>query len=348
MEKDIFFYIYGMCTMFYAMMAWVFANHGRERLWRLVTILMALICAQCIKDIFFFEGTAFCSEWAWTVATSMDMVAVPLYTFILIELCAPGKLSWRRIVGEESPFVILPVLLLITRNRTFYDIEVAWAGIYGLYYAIWTFFQIPRYHRQLKEIFSYTENINLHWLRTILCLFIGLIVLWVLDSFLINIEMESIYMLYSMVSWMLICHFLYRHESVMSDLQTTNIKECQEPSEDTVTENEIGVRIKHFIIDEKAYLNPKLKLSDVAAAIGSNRTYVSHWFNKDCNTTFFDYINALRIEHACRLLTTTNDSLEAIAHESGFNSTSTLYRLFAKLKGATPSEYREAAQKENK
>ena len=337
------FYIYGLCTMFYAMMAWMFGTHGRDRLWRLVTLLMAVLCAECVKDVFFLEGDSYGSSWQWTVVTAMDMVAVPMYGFILRELCTPGRLSWRRVILEEVPFVTLPVVLVLTHNEIFYVANVVWAAVYGVYYFVWTLVQIPKYHRHLKETFSYTENINLNWLRIILVIFFCLIILWTVDSFLINFEVESTYMVGSMVAWMFLCYFLYRHESVISELEDLEgrdlNKEVQPEKELDVTE--IGIRIEHLMLVQKAYLNPRLKVSDVANRIGSNRTYVSKWFNEGERSSFFDYVNRLRINHACELLKTTEEPMKYVAEHSGFNSTATFYRLFGNVKGITPSEYRE-------
>ena len=339
MKEGLIFYIYGLCTMFYGMMAWLFAFHGRDRLWRLVTVLMAVLCAGCIKDIFFMENESYGEHWEWVVVTALDMVAVPLYAFVLRELCEPGTLTWRRGVVGELPFVVLPVLLIVTHNELFYDIEVAWAAAYGFFYAVWTFVAIPRFHRHLRETFSYTENINLNWLRTILLVFIGLIVLWTFNSLFVSFPLESAYMISSMVAWMFICYFLYRHESVISELQELP---KEEPAADA---SEIGIRIEHLMMVRKAYLNPRLKLSDVAAQIHSNRTYVSNWFNRQQGATFFDYVNRLRIEEACSLLRTTRAPLDSIAHDSGFNSLSAFYRIFAKLKGVTPTEFRDNSQR---
>lgn len=92
---------------------------------------------------------------------------------------------------------------------------------------------------------------------------------------------------------------------------------------------------------KKAYLNPRLKLSDVARDVGTNRTYVSNYFNQTLNVTFYDYVNKLRIEYACQLLKTTSDPLNIIAEESGFRSRSTFHRAFFQLKGLTPAQFRQ-------
>jgi len=61
------------------------------------------------------------------------------------------------------------------------------------------------------------------------------------------------------------------------------------------------------------------------------------------NTTFYDYINSLRIEEQSLTLMREHPdyTLERIATESGFQSLSTFRRAFLKEKGVTPSEYRK-------
>lgn len=52
MENEVIFYTYGLCTMFYAMMAWIFWRRGSDKLSRLVMILMMIISISLIKDLF--------------------------------------------------------------------------------------------------------------------------------------------------------------------------------------------------------------------------------------------------------------------------------------------------------
>lgn len=91
---------------------------------------------------------------------------------------------------------------------------------------------------------------------------------------------------------------------------------------------------------EHVYLNPRLRLSELATLLGSNRTYLSQYFNQNCESTFYDFVNDYRIHHAKLLLHSTDDTLETIAMNSGFNSLSTFRRAFVQREGMSPIEFR--------
>ena len=101
--------------------------------------------------------------------------------------------------------------------------------------------------------------------------------------------------------------------------------------------------IKQFeklIYEEKAYLNPKLTLTNLAVKIGTNRTYLSNYINHVLKKSFFDFVNSLRLEHATDLLLKTNLTLEVIAEKSGFNSLSTFRRYFMHVHKKSPTVYK--------
>lgn len=91
---------------------------------------------------------------------------------------------------------------------------------------------------------------------------------------------------------------------------------------------------------EHVYLNPRLRLSELAMLLGTNRTYLSQYFNQNCESTFYEFVNDYRIHHAKLLLHSTDDTLETIAMNSGFNSLSTFRRAFVQREGMSPIEFR--------
>lgn len=303
---------------------------------------MLVVGAQCVKDLFFLDSEAVGDRYLWMIMTSSDMVAVPLYAFILTELCRPGTLTARMMVLQEVPFVLLPVLYIISRHAAFYYADVLWAAVYGVGYAVWAVIMIHRYHGHLKQRFSYDENINLNWLRTILMSFFVILTLWITDCMVIDFDIEAVYLLGSLVLWMFICYFIYRHESVIDELRELPPAEsAAEAVSDSADADELKARIYSLFEKDRIFLIPQLKLSDVAAMANSNRTYTSRFFNNGQGKTFYEFVNEYRVRHAMNLLTTTTEKLDVIAEQSGFNSRQSFHRVFCRIAGCTPEQYRQ-------
>lgn len=332
-------FLFGLSVMFFGMMTWFFWRRG-ELLHRLVALLTGTIAVECVKDFVIVCLGLYDNPSVWDAMTAVDMVAVPMYAFVLTELVRPGTLSKMSMALQELPFVLMPVLYIALGHSWIFYLEVTYAAVYGTWLLIWTAVNIPRYNRHLKELYSYTENINLGWLRVILYTFYVILGVWIFDCLFIHIDMDCVYLVCNLVLWMVISYFLYRHESVMSEL--ADWKPELTPSE--IDDNQLASKIEELFSVQKIYLNPGLKLSDIAAAVGSNRTYMSNYFNRDASTNFYEFVNTRRVAHACRLLAETDLPVKDIAISSGFGSPAAFSRVFAKHKGCTPSAFRLSGQ----
>ena len=154
---------------------------------------------------------------------------------------------------------------------------------------------------------------------------------------------EAIYMGVTLGVWMLICYFIYRHESVIDELAEPAAQAERDTSSD-IGNATLRERILDLFENQQIYLNPQLKLSDVAAMINSNRTYVSRFFNNSHGKTFFEFVNEYRVQHARTLLQSGNDKLDIVAEKSGFSSRQSFHRVFTKLTGCSPGQYRSQAK----
>lgn len=339
------FFIYGMCVMFYSMMTWMFWRKGSDNLSRLIMWIMLLQDIECFKDLMFSTDIA-SAVFSWHIITALDMVIIPLYVFVLMELCKPGWFSLRRFVIHEIPFVLLPILFVCSDNSLWFYLLMAWGGIYGTATLVLTFFLISRYHKQLKERFSYQENINLNWLRGILITFWVILLVWTFGGILSNVFADDAYMLSSLALWIVVCYFLYKHETVIDELKEDEtvgeIGEMSDEPKEYALPKELKEKLQQAFDVDKLYLNPRLKLSDIASRVGTNRTYISRFFNKDNGQTFYDYVNSLRVKHAEHLLRTTSLPISTIAEQSGFTSMSTFRRAFADYHDCSPTGYRKA------
>ena len=94
---------------------------------------------------------------------------------------------------------------------------------------------------------------------------------------------------------------------------------------------------------KRMYLNPKLTITEVAFAMGTNRTYFSDYLNNKLGVNFYDYVNKYRIMEACEILSDDNEKkLVEVAEMAGFNSLSTFHRSFLKTMAMTPLQCRNS------
>ena len=84
-----------------------------------------------------------------------------------------------------------------------------------------------------------------------------------------------------------------------------------------------------------------LTLDDVSRHIGVSKSHFSHLFKKYTNMTFIDFLTAERIKRTEFLISNPKARIIDIAFDSGFSSVSSFNRAFKKIKGISPSEFRE-------
>ena len=139
---------------------------------------------------------------------------------------------------------------------------------------------------------------------------------------------------------LLIGHVGLSQQFSVQDIEADVFQETESISEEDGF-SELLERIRKLVNDEKLYLYPNLKVSDLATQLNSNRNYIYHAINVEMGTSFSDYINGLRIDYASQLLEERPDlSINDVMTKSGFTSSSAFYRNFKKFKGITPTEKR--------
>jgi AraC-like DNA-binding protein len=89
-------------------------------------------------------------------------------------------------------------------------------------------------------------------------------------------------------------------------------------------------------------------ISVAQAANMANMTEITFSRNFQAVTghSFVEFLNRIRIGQACGRLYASDDQITVIAQESGFKNLANFNRHFLKLRGMTPSEYRETARKD--
>lgn len=87
------------------------------------------------------------------------------------------------------------------------------------------------------------------------------------------------------------------------------------------------------------YTNP-ITLKEVAQKINISESAFSRNFKLKTGVTFIESLIHIRLGNADRLLINTNLSISEIAYQCGFNNISNFNRIFRKIKGVTPKNFR--------
>lgn len=88
-----------------------------------------------------------------------------------------------------------------------------------------------------------------------------------------------------------------------------------------------------------------LTLEELCRCFHLTAPYLSRLFKAHTGKGFAEYLQRLRVENAATLLLHTKLPVTEICYEAGFESLNTFGRVFRKLKGVSPREYRNALEK---
>lgn len=102
----------------------------------------------------------------------------------------------------------------------------------------------------------------------------------------------------------------------------------------------IEKRVNQYLSEEKAFLYPDITIQQLSEKLNISKSHLSQTFNTYMGKSFYRILAEHRIEYALALLQKNkNLKIEAMAHNSGFNSISTFNRYFKEIIGMQPSVY---------
>lgn len=228
--------------------------------------------------------------------------------------------------------------------------------------------KIKGYNERVEACYADTDTRRLHLLTTILTLFLVAAFL----SFSANVLgrhrfSDSLWLLavpsvlFSVLQFML-GYAGYHQQFTIADLQRDMEPTEQEaddcPADEQLTQAPGGVATEQTqaqsmailqeqlfstIVNEQLYLQPNLKITELATRMNSNRTYVARAFKQAMGCTFSEFINRQRIDYACRLMAEQPDiPIGTVATASGYASPASFYRNFKLYKQCSPTDYHPA------
>lgn len=248
-------------------------------------------------------------------------------------------------VSEHGAPVLFNIFLLLT-------------VISGPIYFILSILLLKKLDINIFNNFSSYENVNLDWLRKLVYTF-GFI--WT-----VLMIFATVHHVFQMFSWIFCTHGLtlslsafiiligyygLKQKEIFIQYPNQNTEYVTEPKKkyagiilkDDDIEQYVS-KIRHFMATEKPYLNADLTLPELANRLDIPSHHLSRVINEQFGANFFDFINQYRVEEVKARIDNPeyqNLSLLGIAFDSGFNTKSAFNRVFKKMTGITPSEYRK-------
>ena len=203
---------------------------------------------------------------------------------------------------------------------------------------------LRQYGRWLRENYADLEHKEVWQSFVVLAIIMLAFVIYAFTS-------EGVVYQYAMqlINIVLICYLLWRVET-LSDLSISQQQsqlaaelasvESEDADHDELPQailDKIRTSLQQHCIDTQLYLQHDLTISQLAQAIGTNRTYLSQYFSSQ-GLTYNAYINDLRINHFVSLYRENvaaqrSFTVYQLAKESGYSSYSTFCGIIKRKTG---------------
>lgn len=342
-------FLHGASTVFFvtwSVLLW--PQRNQNNIMRLLMANMMFLAFCDLKDIVFLFDGMWENVYLTGISVTVDLLYVPLMCSFFFEVVSPGVFSLKKLIPSMVIQGLFIPVYLFTACDYVYHIALFWAYGTGVVSMVMVFILSIRHTKYIRDNYSYTEYIDVSWLIKggacmLVCLTIFLLAFT--DETYLS---DSVYYFISISVWVYLYVLTLRHKVVdtppLSIFTLPVVAAANQPADATRSDlyEHIRTRLHVLMEQEKAFLNPKLTLQDVARDVGTNRTYLSEFLNNELEVSFYEYVNRWRVKEACIIIekmTQDKSSVQNVAGLAGFNSVSTFNRSFLKEKGMTPTQY---------
>jgi AraC-like DNA-binding protein len=223
-------------------------------------------------------------------------------------------------------------------------------------YLVLAHVQVRTFAIQSKDVMSDITLLHLNWLRTLL---IGVYAIMGIDALdVVTGSSVPVWLLLpsvALIGLMSLAYFSLRVSPVFEQVTLDETAVTEQKKETIQLPDGQMQRQKERLIEvlekKELYLNPELRLSDLAEALDIRPYRASEILNRGLQTSFYDLINSYRVSKARELLLAPDSAqfnLLGIAMESGFKSKSVFNDVFKKSTGMTPSQFRNGKMTESR
>lgn len=110
-------------------------------------------------------------------------------------------------------------------------------------------------------------------------------------------------------------------------------------------EQEEGLSLSGILDHIRMHCGEPLGIKEMARRCGLSERHFFRLFKERTGQTFAEYVQAVRMNEACRLLRDTDLKIMSVAEAVGYRDTDSFYRVFKVMTGYTPGQYRKSRGK---
>jgi YesN/AraC family two-component response regulator len=128
---------------------------------------------------------------------------------------------------------------------------------------------------------------------------------------------------------------------ILAKLSEIEAKTLSSPTFQVIENKNNEKRINQiFQYIQDNFTQTTLSVENAAKQIHLTKGAFCKFFKNTCGKTFSDYVNDIRVAHACNLLFNSDKAISLVAIESGFENLAYFNRVFLKKKGVVPTKFR--------
>lgn len=221
------------------------------------------------------------------------------------------------------------------------------------FYSVLIVKRLATYRKKLTQLFASTEHLELRWFRWLALFLFSYVVLSVISiaaealfrsphSLDIWEKLVDVGLIITLAIWGLRQKPGLSIESQAILADSKQVKKYKNSALSQAQCKALALKIERAMLDDKLYQKDDLSLRLLAKHISELPYYVTQTLNTEIEESFFDYVNRWRIKDATFRLANSKETVLDIATDVGFNSRSSFYNAFKKIKGTTPSAYRKS------
>lgn len=334
----------------------LFAKKYRSRISGYLGVLLLLFLATDIDYYFVASEKYKVFPWFFGISNGLILLMGPTLYIYSKSLLAGEKFKPTELL-HATPYAIffffsIPIFRLSFSEKVFF-IDAFISGNLPLRQADYIFFVLQIVHlctylvlivRTLKLHGKHVTSSHESWVRSLLIFLFGygLLVL----TLVIVVFSTGKFSLTANYSYSLACSFLLYFVSGFALLNPNISFEGKRKNRrplDNIEVEQYWKRLLSVMENDKPFVNPNLKLHDVAAMVGLTPHQLSQMVNERSGKSFSDFLNYYRVEEfKLRIVQPANDQLTLVGLglEIGFNSKTSFNNTFKKFTGLTPSEYK--------